>query len=273
MYRSSDINLFHNQVHFDPMCEGLLFTPDGKALHGIMGGRNSNKDGVPGTQEDRRVEHLVPREAVEKGTYELVVELSCNGMFGTGLNGYRHQRPDVSSRSSLPVNYWLTVYLLQENIYFKLEAAHLLLQNSQAAALELDFTALRQISLSPDRVRSSVAHRALKACNDIMNKFKSSDHYETREQLVQLLRQCREIGWKVLGPLDDASRKKLCTWDDECGPEAKVWAIGHWYVLYHLKLARYTNQSNHLTSVTSILLGYGRMMLPSRRWPGEFPWI
>jgi hypothetical protein len=79
------------------MCEGLLFTPEGKALHGITGGRNSDKDGVPGTAEDRRVEHVVPREAVERGTYELIVELSCNGMFGTGLNGYRHQQPDVST--------------------------------------------------------------------------------------------------------------------------------------------------------------------------------
>jgi hypothetical protein len=62
----------------------------------ITGGPNSDKDGVPGNQEDRRVQHVIPQAAVDAGRYEVIIEVSCNGMFGLGMNGYRHQRPDVS---------------------------------------------------------------------------------------------------------------------------------------------------------------------------------
>lgn len=63
----------------------------------ITGGPNSDKDGVPGNQEDRRVQHVIPQAAVDAGKYEVIIEVSCNGMFGLGMNGYRHQRPDVRS--------------------------------------------------------------------------------------------------------------------------------------------------------------------------------
>lgn len=44
---------------------------------------------------DRRVEHIIPREAVERGTYEVVIESSCNGMFGVPWNGDTIAPPDV----------------------------------------------------------------------------------------------------------------------------------------------------------------------------------
>lgn len=62
----------------------------------ITGGANSRKDGAPGTAEDRRIDHIVPREAVTAGRYEIYIEVSVNGLFGVGINGFRHQRPDVS---------------------------------------------------------------------------------------------------------------------------------------------------------------------------------
>lgn len=68
---------------------------DAKAKSAITGGPNSMKDGVPGTAEDRRVEYIIPREAVTAGRYEFIIELSVNAMFGLGLNGFRHQQPDV----------------------------------------------------------------------------------------------------------------------------------------------------------------------------------
>lgn len=43
---------------------------------GITGGPNSSKDGVPGTQEDRRVEHLLPDHVKQHGTYECFIEIS-----------------------------------------------------------------------------------------------------------------------------------------------------------------------------------------------------
>ena len=51
------------------------------------------KDGHPGEQEDRRVEHIIPAQAVQKGIYEVVIEVTANGMFGLGP--YRYQTPDV----------------------------------------------------------------------------------------------------------------------------------------------------------------------------------
>jgi hypothetical protein len=52
------------------------------------------KDGHPGEQEDRRVEHIIPAEAVKKGSYTVYIEVTANGMFGLGP--YRYQTPDVS---------------------------------------------------------------------------------------------------------------------------------------------------------------------------------
>ena len=57
------------------------------------------KDGHPGEQEDRRVEHIIPAQAVKRGIYEVVIEVTANGMFGLGP--YRYQTPDVRQPSSL----------------------------------------------------------------------------------------------------------------------------------------------------------------------------
>ena len=64
----------------------MIFTPDGTPLQGITGGYGS----------DRRVDHIIPPAAVKKGVYELVIESSCNGMFGVPWNGDTIAPPDVS---------------------------------------------------------------------------------------------------------------------------------------------------------------------------------
>lgn len=97
-------------VEFDPSCEALIFALDGTPLHGerflviklipgITGGPNTLKDGKPGEQEDRRVEHIIPPEKVQAGSYEVIIEVSCNSMFGLGP--YRYQTPDVSVSISI----------------------------------------------------------------------------------------------------------------------------------------------------------------------------
>lgn len=48
-----------------------------------------------GLQEDRRIEHIIPAEAVKAGEYHCIVEISINAMFGLGLDGFRYQRPEV----------------------------------------------------------------------------------------------------------------------------------------------------------------------------------
>jgi hypothetical protein len=50
-----------------------------------------------GLQEDRRIEHIIPSEAVKAGSYHCIIEISINAMFGLGLNGFRYQRPDASA--------------------------------------------------------------------------------------------------------------------------------------------------------------------------------
>lgn len=53
------------------------------------------RDGRPGAQEDRRIEHVIPTEAVQRGTYTIIIEVSANAMFGVGMHNLRYQVPDV----------------------------------------------------------------------------------------------------------------------------------------------------------------------------------
>ena len=45
---------------------------------------------------DRRVEHIIPPQAVRDGHYSVVIESSCNGMFGVPWNGDTIAPPDVN---------------------------------------------------------------------------------------------------------------------------------------------------------------------------------
>jgi len=86
----------------------MIFTPDGLPLQGLS--RESNErlqcthhtfSGITGGGGgDRRVEHIIPREAVERGTYEVVIESSCNGMFGVPWDGDTISPPDVRQLTS-----------------------------------------------------------------------------------------------------------------------------------------------------------------------------
>lgn len=58
------------------------------------------KDGMPGEQEDRRVEHIIPAEAVKAGKYTCFFEVSCNGMFGLGASRYLHPAVSLDPRPS-----------------------------------------------------------------------------------------------------------------------------------------------------------------------------
>ena len=64
----------------------MVFTTDGTPLQGITGGWGG----------DRRVEYIIPRSAIKAGKHEIVIESSCNGMFGVPWNGDTIAPPDVS---------------------------------------------------------------------------------------------------------------------------------------------------------------------------------
>ena len=79
-----------------------------------------------GFSYDRRVEYIIPREAVEQGIYELVIESSCNGMFGVSVSDDIFDAPDM-------------------NRYFSLASAELVVPNMEAWGLSWDFQTLREI--------------------------------------------------------------------------------------------------------------------------------
>ena len=94
----------------------MIFTTDGTPLQGITGGWGG----------DRRVEYIIPREAIKAGKHEFVIESSCNGMFGVPWNGDTIAPPDM-------------------NRYFRLDSADLVAPNQEAWRLYWDFEALKQV--------------------------------------------------------------------------------------------------------------------------------
>jgi alpha-mannosidase len=145
----------------------MVFTTDGTPLQGITGGFGG----------DRRVEHIIPRSAVEAGQYELVIESSCNGMFGLGDGTIEPPDPDR---------------------YFGLASADLVVPNQEAWRLLWDYTTLREIS---DNLPANIPTQnlALTLQNRIMNTFRVND--------PSTIATCRKIaaellgdGWEAKGP-------------------------------------------------------------------------
>ncbi|KAH7908394.1 glycoside hydrolase family 38 protein [Hygrophoropsis aurantiaca] len=131
------------QFEFDPGCEAMIFTTDGVPLQGITGGSGG----------DRRVEHIISPQAVRAGRYELVVESSCNGMFGVPWDGDIIAPPDM-------------------NRTFKLASADIVVPNQDAWHLMWDFTTLRElVDTLPGN--TPLQNKALVTANAIMNAFRT----------------------------------------------------------------------------------------------------
>ncbi|KAJ7652628.1 galactose mutarotase-like domain-containing protein [Mycena rosella] len=120
------------EVEFDPGCEAMIFTTDGTPVHGITGGFGG----------DRRVEYIIPEAARKAGVHELIIESSCNGMFGMAGGGIGPPDP---------------------NRYFRLEMADLVVPNMEAWRLLWDFHTLRELN------------KALIAANAILKAFSHTD--------------------------------------------------------------------------------------------------
>ncbi|KIJ61767.1 glycoside hydrolase family 38 protein [Hydnomerulius pinastri MD-312] len=156
------------QLEFDPGCEAMIFTTDGLPLQGITGGYGG----------DRRVEHIIPAEAVKRGTYQVVIESSCNGMFGVPWNGDTIAPPDM-------------------NRYFELASADLVVPNQDAWHLMWDFNALREI-VDTLPGNTSLQNKALTTANAIMNAFKSGDQ-ENIKQMRGIAEEVFGKGWQDKG--------------------------------------------------------------------------
>ncbi len=67
-----------------------------------------------------------------------------------------------------------------------------------------------------------------------MNTFRRIEGDDKDLGLVDdMVQKCREIGWDVLGRLDDDGLRKGCLGNRE-EREAKIWAIGHWCVVFRI---------------------------------------
>ncbi|KAI6046633.1 glycoside hydrolase family 38 protein [Pisolithus marmoratus] len=157
------------QLEFDPGCEAMIFSTDGVPLQGITGAYGG----------ERRVEHIIPREAVLRGTYEVVIESSCNGMFGVPWNGDAIAPPDM-------------------NRYFRLDSADLVVPNQEAWRLMWDFNALRElVDTLPGN--SPLQNQALVTANAIMNAFTTGDD-ENIKQMRTIAEDIFGKGWEAKGP-------------------------------------------------------------------------
>lgn len=113
--------------------------------------------------------------------------------------------------------------------YFELRTADIVVPNYEARGLWQDFRILAQVARSTEMKASSLAPRALHACNEIMSAFRRFDgDTEDPSSLDDCLHKCRDIAWGVLGPLDQESKALTAPHKQMKTDQAKIWAIGHW---------------------------------------------
>ncbi|KAH8919273.1 glycoside hydrolase family 38 protein [Atractiella rhizophila] len=180
------------QFEFDPSGEAMIFDAEGLPLQGITGGFGG----------DRRVEFIIPKEA--RGfPYKIYIEASCNAMFGNGDGS--HGPPD-------------------DNRYFRLNSADLVVPRMQAWHLLWDFRILRDISRTLPLDNSSLGNVAFLTANKILNEFDASD--------LSTIAKCRKIaetvfgeGWAEKGEkvYEEGLREK------DIGHE-QVWGIGNCHI-------------------------------------------
>ncbi|KZV60805.1 glycoside hydrolase family 38 protein [Peniophora sp. CONT] len=177
------------QFEFDPGCEGMVFTSDGTPLQGLTGG-----DGG-----DRRVEWILPKEARKSRKVDIVIEVSCNGMFGVPWNGDTIMPPD-------------------NNRYFTLASAEIVAPNMDAWNLMLDFDALKQFADSVPG-NTPLQNKAVVVANEIMNIFRTGDE----ESILKARKKAEEVfgeGWEAKG----------AGVYDEGAKEAQIVGIGHCHI-------------------------------------------
>jgi len=88
-----------------------------------------------------------------------------------------------------------------------------------------------------------------------MNKFRrvkgdTEDNFSGVDGMIQEL---REISWGVLGKLDEEGVRGTCVWD-KWDREARVWAIGHWYVRPAGRCFVFTTDRSNLMSPRRLVM-------------------
>ena len=117
------------------------------------------------------MEYIIPLKDRKKGTYDFVIEQSCNGMFGVPFSGDTIDPPDMNRYYQVrPVDLSSNLTLIS----VKLASADLVVPNQEAWHLLWDFRALQQLVQSLPG-NTAVQNKALTVANSIMNVFDHED--------------------------------------------------------------------------------------------------
>ncbi|KAI8851831.1 galactose mutarotase-like domain-containing protein [Chytridium lagenaria] len=159
----NDENVIGEEVilNFDPDCEGMFWSVDGKPLGGITGGWG----------RERRIDIVLTTSAVAEETIELYVEIACNAFAGNGPNRETgHDAPNP-------------------NRYFRLSAAEMCVKNMDAFHLYYDYEVLLGI-IRELPAESQLNADALHTANQIVNTYRRGDSSS--------IPKCREISSSFL---------------------------------------------------------------------------
>lgn len=128
----------HLEFVWDANNEGLIWTEDGIAVHGLTGG-------------GERTQWILPKSFRDGKEHTFYIEMACNGMFGNAPGGDSIQPPDPDK-------------------YYKLHTAEIVAINLEARGLYFDFWEISDAAREFP-ADSTEAHDALQIANRIMDTF------------------------------------------------------------------------------------------------------
>ncbi|KAF2106680.1 glycosyl hydrolases family 38 N-terminal domain-containing protein [Lophiotrema nucula] len=167
----------HLEFVWDANNEGLIYTEEGDAVHGLTGG-------------GERTEWILPKELKDGTEHTFYIEMACNGMFGNAPGGDSIQPPDP-------------------NRYFQLHTAEVRAVNLEARALYFDFWEISDAAREFP-ADSWESHQALQICNKIMDTFIAGSGSK------ESIKEGREIANEYLGDVDshkvyDSDKEEIVT--------------------------------------------------------------
>jgi alpha-mannosidase len=177
------------QLEFDSTGEAMVYSTDGFPLHGLTGGYGG----------DRRVEFIIPEAQRKAGVAHYFIEATCNKLGGQN-----------------------DIHAPDDNQYYRLNSADLVVPNMEAWRLMWDFNTLKGLldALPGD---TPLAMRCQYVANEIMNIFVPTD--------PDSIKKARKAAETILGEnwetmMEDDSQKAE-------KQQGTLWGIGHWYVVYY----------------------------------------
>ncbi|KAF9964967.1 Glycoside hydrolase, 38 vacuolar alpha mannosidase [Mortierella alpina] len=143
------------ELLWDSNSEAMIWSVEGVPRQGLTGDRGN----------DRRVEYSLLRKAKGGETVELLVEMACNGMFGTGKNGLINP-PD-------------------ENRFFQLAKVEIAVPNKTAWKLFYDMQII--VGMANELPNESTrAQETLYVCNQVVDSYDWHDVEGSLQKCLQI---------------------------------------------------------------------------------------